>query len=134
VTPRATFPLAAHHTPQYTGPRFALVGDAAHQVHPLAGQGVNLGLLDAATLGQMLVRHGLQTVHADPGEQRVLRGYERARKGDNLATLATIDALHRLFAGGSPAIARLAGLGLGLVDRAGPARRFLAARATGHAS
>jgi ubiquinone biosynthesis UbiH/UbiF/VisC/COQ6 family hydroxylase len=133
-SPRAVFPLVARHTRQYTGDRFALLGDAAHQVHPLAGQGVNLGLLDAACLGHRLVRHAAGSRWADPGERRVLRGFERERKGDNLATLATIEALHRLFAGGSATAARVAGLGLGLVDRAGPLKQFLAARAMGPAS
>jgi 2-octaprenylphenol hydroxylase len=70
---------------------------------------------------------------ADPGDCRVLRRYERERKGDNLATLATIDGLHRLFAASGATVARAAGLGLGLVDRAPVLKRWLARRAMGAA-
>jgi ubiquinone biosynthesis UbiH/UbiF/VisC/COQ6 family hydroxylase len=131
TTPRRAFPLAARHTPHYTGARFALVGDAAHQVHPLAGQGVNLGLHDALVLADRLTEHRAAVPQADPGDRRVLRRYERQRKGDNLATLATIDGLHRLFAAAGASIARAAGLGLGLVDQAPPLKRWLARRAMG---
>lgn len=133
TTPRRAFPLAARHTPHYTGARFALVGDAAHQVHPLAGQGVNLGLHDALALAARLAEHRVTVPQADPGDRRVLRRYERERKGDNLATLATIDGLHRLFAASGATVARAAGLGLGLVDRAPVLKRWLARRAMGAA-
>lgn len=133
TTPRRAFPLAARHAPHYTAHRFALVGDAAHQIHPLAGQGVNLGLHDAMALGAQLAGHHASVPLADPGDRRVLRRYERERKGDNLATLATIDGLHRLFAASGAGVARAAGLGLGLVDRAPVLKRWLARRAMGDA-
>lgn len=130
--PARAFPLVAAHASAYTGDRVALIGDAAHQVHPLAGQGANLGIKDAAALakelGEFLARPG-----ADPGDRRVLRRYERARKADNLATLVTMDLMNRAFSGGHPALAALAGSSLGLVDRVRPLKRAFAAYAAGGA-
>lgn len=126
----AAFPLAAAHARRYCQERFALVGDAAHQVHPLAGQGVNLGLLDAAALAAALADH-LQQPGADPGDIRALRRYERSRRGDNLTTLAAMDALHRIFTGNGPIIAAAAGQGLGWIDHLLPVKRRLADRALG---
>lgn len=129
TTPRASFPLLRGHAQAYTGPRFALLGDAAHRVHPLAGQGANLGFLDAVALAEELGRH-LQHRRADPGDPLVLRRYERQRKGDNALTLGVMDGLNALFR--SP-LAGLAGAGLGIVDRAGPVKRLLADYAMGAA-
>ncbi len=126
---RAAFPLRLMHAREYTRTRFALVGDAAHAVHPLAGQGVNLGLLDAATLVQVIVdgrRAGLE-----PGEARVLRRYERWRKAENLPALATMDALKRVFAASWPGFPALRRLGVSLVDRATPVKDALMRRALG---
>lgn len=131
AAPRAAFPLAVRHAHRYTGERFALLGDAAHQVHPLAGQGVNLGLLDAAALAESLVGHLRASALADPGDRRALRRYERWRKEANLITLGTMDGLHRLFTSRLPLVSRVAGLGLGVVDRLIPAKRMLASRALG---
>ncbi|RMF97089.1 MAG: 2-octaprenyl-3-methyl-6-methoxy-1,4-benzoquinol hydroxylase [Gammaproteobacteria bacterium] len=123
------FPLAAGHAPAYVSERLALVGDAAHQVHPLAGQGVNLGLADAAALAGVLRAHA-QLPAADPGDRRVLRRYERARKADNLLTLGTMDLFHRVF-GGGPALAGAGGIGLAIADRVPALKRRLAAQALG---
>jgi 2-octaprenylphenol hydroxylase len=127
TTPRMSFPLVSGYTSRYIGPRFALVGDAAHRIHPLAGQGVNLGLLDAAVLAETLLEH---IVHpcADPGDMRVLRRYERSRKGDNLLTLGMMDALNRLFAG--PA-RQLGGEGLAAVSALRPVKNTFARYAMG---
>jgi 2-octaprenylphenol hydroxylase len=92
---RGGFPLRALHALRYTAPRVALVGDAAHTVHPLAGQGMNLGLLDAAALAAVIEDAVL--AGEDPGDLKVLKRYERRRKGDNLAMLAAFDAINRLF-------------------------------------
>jgi ubiquinone biosynthesis UbiH/UbiF/VisC/COQ6 family hydroxylase len=128
MTPRLSFPLGSGYAPHYSGRRYALIGDAAHRVHPLAGQGVNLGLLDAACLVDELSQHmGLPV--ADPGDPRVLRRYERGRKGDNLLTLGTMDVLNRLF--GGPA-ADIAGFALGVIDRSGPLKSSLARYAMKH--
>jgi 2-octaprenylphenol hydroxylase len=130
TTPRTAFPLAKGHTSRYTGLRFALIGDAAHQVHPLAGQGVNLGFLDAAALAETLATH-LSIPRADPGDPRALRRFERWRKGENLAAFGALDALHHLFTSRVPGLPRAAGLGLGLVDRLSPLKSLLADRAMG---
>lgn len=131
TTPRAAFPLAARHVRQYTGARFALLGDAAHQVHPLAGQGLNLGLLDAAALASELAAHWRRFALADPGDATLLRRYERQRKGPNLLALATMDGLHRAFTSDRDAVVALAAAGLGLVDRLPPLKRLFAAQAGG---
>lgn len=131
TTRRLSFPLVARHTHRYTGARFALIGDAAHQIHPLAGQGINLGLLDAAALAETLVAHVCGTRLADPGDALVLRRYERRRKGANLLTMAAMEGLHRLFTSDSSVLTRLATAGLGVVDRLPGIKGLLAAQAAG---
>ncbi|NNC66283.1 MAG: UbiH/UbiF/VisC/COQ6 family ubiquinone biosynthesis hydroxylase [Gammaproteobacteria bacterium] len=114
VSARASFPLRAIHARQYCARRVALIGDAAHAVHPLAGQGMNLGLLDAAVLVEVLqdaVCRG-----EDPGDLRVLRRYERRQKGRNLKTMLAMDVLHRLFTRAGPLLAPARVCGLTLVD------------------
>lgn len=114
VSAHASFPLRAVHARQYCAQRVALIGDAAHTVHPLAGQGMNLGLLDAAVLVEELqnaVGRG-----EDPGDLRVLRRYERRQKGRNLKTMLAMDALHRLFTRAGPLLAPVRVCGLTLVD------------------
>lgn len=128
TTARAAFPLAMGYALQYTGQRFALIGDAAHQVHPLAGQGVNLGLLDAATLAEQLLAHCTSSA-VDPGDPIALRRYERARKGDNLLTLGAMDALNNLFSGPAGAIG---GWGLEVADRLPPLKSLFVNYATGY--
>jgi ubiquinone biosynthesis UbiH/UbiF/VisC/COQ6 family hydroxylase len=131
---RAAFPLRIAHAARYAGRRFALIGDAAHRVHPLAGLGVNLGFLDAAALAETLAE--TLTEHpggrwVDPGDPRVLRRFERQRKGANLLALGSLDMLHRLFTSSSPVLGQIAAAGLGLVDRSGPLKRWLGAYAMG---
>ena len=92
------------------------MGDAAHTVHPLAGQGMNLGLLDAAVLAEEILRALARD--EDPGDLRVLRRYERRRKGENLKMLLALDGLHRLFRLSAPVMPRLRSLGLSAVDSA----------------
>jgi len=125
---RAGFPLQALHAPRYCAARAALVGDAAHTVHPLAGQGMNLGLLDAAALARVV--EDALLAGEDPGDLKVLRRYERERKGANLEMLLALDALHRLFALPDWA-APLRGAGLRTVQRSGVAKRFCMRRALG---
>lgn len=125
---RAAFELQALHALRYTAPRIALLGDAAHTVHPLAGQGMNLGLLDAACIAAVI--EDALLAGEDIGDHKVLRRYERQRKGDNLAMLAAFDALNRLFRL-PPWAAPLRVAGLRAVDAAAPLKRLFMARALG---
>jgi 2-octaprenylphenol hydroxylase len=126
---RASFPLRALHARRYCCPRVALVGDAAHTVHPLAGQGMNLGLLDAAALVDTLV--SALSHHEDPGDLRVLRRYERQRKGGNLKMLLGMDALHRLFRLPGPLFRPLRAAGLSAMNAAPIAKNRLMREALG---
>lgn len=126
---RAAFPLRLQYARRYTGTRFALIGDAAHAVHPLAGQGVNLGFLDAAALAEVVA--AALAEDRDPGDQRSLRRYERWRKGENMAAMFLIDAIGRLFGSGNAAVGSLRRLGLGLVDAAPPVKHEFIRRAMG---
>ncbi|HEY8554384.1 MAG TPA: UbiH/UbiF/VisC/COQ6 family ubiquinone biosynthesis hydroxylase [Burkholderiales bacterium] len=129
VGPRAAFPLALAHADSYVRQRAALVGDAAHVVHPLAGQGVNLGLLDAAALAEVL----LEAVDArrDIGGLHVLRRYERRRKGDNLAMVAVTGGFRYLFGNDWPLLRSARGLGLSLTNRLGLVKWLIMRRASG---
>ncbi|HEX7417418.1 MAG TPA: FAD-dependent monooxygenase, partial [Steroidobacteraceae bacterium] len=128
---RLVLPLQRLSAAHYVRERCALIGDAAHVVHPLAGQGVNLGLLDAAALAEALAQARLEG--EDPGALRVLRGYERRRKGENELMSAAIDAFNRLLATGSGPLSRLAQNGLGLVNRSQFAKRLFIEQALGTA-
>lgn len=128
VAPRVTFPLHVLHAERYCSARVALVGDAAHTVHPLAGQGMNLGLLDAAAMASVVEDAVL--AGEDLGDLKVLRRYERERKSDNRNMLLAFDALHRLFRLPGWA-APLRATGLGAVDASGTAKRLLMERALG---
>lgn len=119
--PRASFPLGAQHARRYVRNGVALIGDAAHTVHPLAGQGANLGLADALTLART-VENALENGEY-PADLPVLRRYERARSGANKTMLYFIDGLHRLFGGKLPGLARLRGGGMRLFNQSGPLRR-----------
>lgn len=129
VGPRAAFPLRLQHAHAYVKSGVVLIGDAAHVIHPLAGQGVNLGLLDAATLAEVLS----DAVAADRniGSFKVLRRYERWRKGDNLLMLGIMDGFKRLFGNTLPPVRLLRNLGLNLTDAAGPLKNLIARRAMG---
>lgn len=118
--PRGSFPLKAQHASKYACPGLALIGDAAHAVHPLAGQGANLGLADAAKLVSVIDSAIGEGQH--PGDLPVLRRYERARKGANSTMLYFVDSLNRLFSSGSSSIEKLRGSGMRLFNRSGPIR------------
>lgn len=128
---RAAFPLFKARAEAYVRPRLALVGDAAHSIHPLAGQGANLGLLDAAALAEVVI-DALQGGR-DPGALRVLRRYERWRKGENLAMQALMDGFKALFGHPSPAVRWGLSLGLKLTDRAAPVKALIMRHAMGQA-
>ena len=122
-------PLTARFSQQFCGPRWALIGDAAHTVHPLAGQGVNLGIADASALADTLSQ--LQTTGADIGELAQLRAFERERKAEAATLLAAMEGLKRLFGHAHPLVKGLRGLGLNFTDRCTPLKRKLAAQAAG---
>lgn len=126
---RASFPLRLQHAQAYVQPRLALLGDAAHAIHPLAGQGVNLGLLDAAVLAEVLL-DALQQGR-EIGSLAVLRRYERWRKGDNLAMMFAMDGFKRLFGSQWQPVKSLRNLGLGLANAVAPAKHTMIRRAMG---
>ncbi|MGH8660862.1 MAG: UbiH/UbiF family hydroxylase [Burkholderiales bacterium] len=122
ITPAVGFPLKLQRVTQFTKPRLALVGDAAHNVHPLAGQGVNLGFRDARALARVLTERGPQ---GDCGDHALLRRYERARREDVLAMQVATDGLQKLFNNDAVFLARARNLGLRLVDRQPWLKSFL---------
>jgi 2-octaprenylphenol hydroxylase len=126
---RLTFPLWRLTADAYVTARVALVGDAAHVVHPLAGQGANLGLLDAAALVDVLAEGG--STREDPGAMRLLRRYERWRRSENELMSGAIDAFDRLLARGTGRIAELAQSGMPWVGRSQIAKRVFMERAMG---
>ena len=127
--PLQAYPLSAGIARRFVGRRLALIGEAAHVIHPLAGQGLNLGLRDAAALAESVadaVRLGL-----DPGGQPVLTAYERARRWDSVMMGAATDGLNRLFSNDNLALRLARDLGLGLVDRLPALKRYLMGEAAG---
>ena len=128
---RAAHPLGLTLARRLVAPRLALVGDAAHAMHPIAGQGLNLGLNDVAALAEVLA-DGLR-LGRDPGAADLLADYERWRLADILRVSATADALTRLFSNDRLALRLLRDVGLGVVDRLPPLKRWLMTAAAGPA-
>lgn len=126
---RQSFALSRLAARRYVCERVALLGDAAHVVHPLAGQGVNLGLLDAAALSELVL--GAVARREDPGALGVLRAYERWRKSEVVLMSAAIDAFDRFLAHGTGPLSWAARRGMGWVGRSQELRRFLIRRALG---
>lgn len=129
VGPRASFPLTMQLAKSYLGERVVLVGDAAHAIHPLAGLGFNLGLRDAAQLSDTVLdaaRLGL-----DLGSPGVLRDYEQDRRFDNVLVALSMEGLNLLFSNDNPVVRQVRDLGLAMVDRATPLKRFFMSRAAG---
>ena len=129
AAPRSTYPLGFHHAARITAHRLALVGDAAHAIHPIAGQGLNLGFRDCAALAQVLVegaRLGL-----DLGDRQLLDRYQRWRSLDSLSVAVATDSLTRIYGvPGRPASA-VRRFGMGLINRVGPIRSRLMSEARG---
>lgn len=129
VGERASFPLQYLHARRYVDERLALIGDAAHVVHPLAGQGVNLGLLDAAALAEVVVEAHRR--RRDFGRVSELRRYERWRKGDNLVMANALHGLKHMFGSDDRALAFARNLGLNLVDELKPVKKLFMRQAAG---
>lgn len=129
VNRRAAFPLALMHAERYVAERAALIGDAAHTVHPLAGQGVNLGLLDAAALAEVLLDAARE--RRDIGAPHVLRRYERWRRGENEAMIAVTGGFKYLFGNDWGPVAGLRSMGLAVTNRLGPIKHAIMRRAAG---
>ncbi|MDO8419249.1 MAG: FAD-dependent monooxygenase [Rubrivivax sp.] len=128
ASPRAQWPLSVAQAESVHGPGWVLVGDAAHVVHPLAGQGLNLGLADVAALVDVLAGREAWRPLADP---KVLQRYARRRIGPTLAMAHLTDGLLHLFASPTPLVRELRNRGLTLVNHLTPLKRLLAARALG---
>lgn len=129
LAPRSSFPLGFHHAAQIIGQRLALVGDAAHAIHPIAGQGLNLGFRDAAALAQVLVegaRLGL-----DPGDRQLLERYQRWRSLDSLSVAFATDTLTRIYGVPGRAASAVRRLGMDMVGRITPIRDRLMSEARG---
>lgn len=118
--PRGAFPLNSQHANEYAQDGLVLIGDAAHTVHPLAGQGVNLGFADVGKLAEVIS----DALHAEenPGDLPVLRKYERAQRGANKTMLHFMDGLNKLFSNESASLARLRGMGMYAFNKSGPIR------------
>ncbi len=129
VAGRAVFPLRLFETLNYVKPRLALVGDAAHTIHPLAGQGVNLGLADVASLITTIVE--AINDKKDIGDLKVLRRYERWRRADNRSMLVAMDGLKRLFGSELSAVKSLRSLGLNVTNRITPLKNLIMQQAMG---
>ena len=128
ITPAATFPLRLMRVPQTVAPRLALVGDAAHGIHPLSGHGINLGFQDAKELAALLEA---TPPWQDIGDERLLRRYQRARREETLLMQTTTDALRRLFRANPPGLKPLRNLGLGLTNALPFAKNLLVRYALG---
>ena len=128
ITPAAGFPLQLVTVRELVRPRLALAGDAAHNLHPLAGQGVNLGFQDVRELARILRDRG---PCRDVGELRLLRRYERARREDILAMTLATDGLKKLFGADHRALSWLRNRGLSLVDHVAHVKRLLVTHALG---
>lgn len=131
-TPLRAFPLSFGIAREFTATRLALIGDAAHVIHPIAGQGLNLGLKDVAALAECIV--DATRLGMDPGGADVLAGYGRARRFDTVAMAAVTDGLNRLFSNDFEPIRMLRDFGLGLVERLPPLKRYFIREASGLSS
>jgi 2-octaprenyl-3-methyl-6-methoxy-1,4-benzoquinol hydroxylase/2-octaprenylphenol hydroxylase len=129
TTSRASFPLRMKLAERYIAPRFALIGDAAHAVHPLAGQGVNLGLRDVDELRNVLVE--ARDARRDFAAESVLRRYERRRRSDNTLSAHAFDTIQRVFGSDAMPVAAMRGAGLSIVDKIAPLKNAFARHAAG---
>lgn len=126
---RFSYPLSLSHAHSYIAPRMALVADAAHAIHPIAGQGLNLGLRDIADLAERII--DAKEKGKDVGSMELLESYENARRPDNMMMAAATDSLNRLFSNDIAPVRLLRKIGLRLVEATPPARKFFMKQAMG---
>ena len=129
VGPRAAFPLIRRHAETYIKPGLALIGDAAHTIHPLAGQGANLGILDAASLAQVLIAADCQ--RQSISSYTTLRKFERWRRGENTLMMYSMSGFKNLFSNEQPGLTMLRNFGLNLVNKATPVKHKFMRHAMG---
>jgi 2-octaprenyl-6-methoxyphenol hydroxylase len=129
---RWSYPLSAQHAHRYVDTRLALVGDAAHAIHPIAGQGLNLGFRDAMALADLLIEASHHV--ADLGAPALLSQYQRRRRPDNLLMLAATDALDRLFSNDDPLLRLVRDIGIAAVHHSPPLKRLFMRQAMGIAT
>ncbi|MGZ8215994.1 UbiH/UbiF/VisC/COQ6 family ubiquinone biosynthesis hydroxylase [Methylomagnum sp.] len=122
ITAKGSFPLKRQHALGYTKEGVALIGDAAHMIHPLAGQGVNIGLLDVAALAQTIM--GAHRSGKDIGAAKVLSEFESMRRHNNLLMMTTMDMFYRVFSNANLPLKFVRNLGLGLAERIKPAKKI----------
>ena len=127
--PRFVYPLSLQMADRLTSRRIALIGDAAHAIHPIAGQGLNMGLKDAAALAQVLIEAA--RLGEDIGSDTVLDRFARWRGVDNVGVALATDVFVRLFSNDNPVARAARGMGIAAVNRLGPARRFFMTEAGG---
>lgn len=129
VAPRFSFPLRQRHAQYYVQSGLAVIGDAAHTIHPLAGQGVNIGLLDAAVLAEVVA-----SAHArgeDVGAEYVLKRYQRQRHSENLQMSAAMEAFRRLYGYQHPWLKLIRNTGMNWIDRSGALKQHIVMQAMG---
>jgi 2-octaprenyl-6-methoxyphenol hydroxylase len=127
--PKFSYPLKLMHAEDFVGERFALIGDAAHGIHPIAGQGVNLGYRDVAVLAQLLEEQ--RRLGGDLGAASVLARYQRWRKFDSVSMTASTDILNRLFSNKNPLLGAARRMGMAAVNRTPPLKNFFMRHAMG---
>jgi 2-octaprenyl-6-methoxyphenol hydroxylase len=129
LAPRSSYPLGFHHAARITDHRLALIGDAAHGIHPIAGQGVNLGYRDAAALAQVLVEG--RRLGLDLGDRQLLDRYQRWRGLDTFMVSLATDGLTRIYGVPGRTASGIRRFGMGLINRIGPVKDRLMAEARG---
>jgi len=126
---RFSYPLKLMHAERFIAPRFALVGDAAHGIHPIAGQGVNLGYRDVAVLAELIINQ--RKLGLDVGAEALLAHYQRWRRFDSFSMTASTDLLNRLFSNASPGLSLLRRAGMVAVDHLPPLKNYFMRHAMG---